>query len=174
MGNLVVSRYKHECHQHEGLEQASRRASGTSSGPWHGEKVPPNPAALESSGLSPIAKSTPTSGPPARREGHTSVRTDDDSGLDTLWLLKKMDLRSGKKKREKPVRSSKKGWRLHHLTPGGSTTPATRDGGRRGLGAQCPAAATWGPSELGTPTPRRHYTMEGYMPIQDLFQIFFP
>lgn len=29
---------------------------------------------------------------------HTSVRTDDDSGFDTLWLLKKMDSRSEKNK----------------------------------------------------------------------------
>lgn len=27
---------------------------------------------------------------------HTSVRTDEDSGFDTLWLLKKMDSRSEK------------------------------------------------------------------------------
>lgn len=31
---------------------------------------------------------------------HTSVRTDDDSGFDTLWLLKKMDSRSEKTDRE--------------------------------------------------------------------------
>lgn len=98
--------------------------------------------------------------------GHTSVSTDDDSGLDTLWLLKKMDSRSEKTNTEKPVSSSKKGWRLYRLTPGGSTTPATRDSGHNGLQAQGPAAATWGPSEPGTPTPRRHYTMDRQMPIQ--------
>lgn len=32
---------------------------------------------------------------------HTSVRTDEDSGFDTLWLLKKMDSRSEKADRER-------------------------------------------------------------------------
>lgn len=35
--------------------------------------------------------------PPGQKE-HTAVRTDEDSGFDTLWLLKKMDSRSEKAK----------------------------------------------------------------------------
>lgn len=37
----------------------------------------------------------------------TSVSTDDDSGLDTLWLLKKMDSRSGKRTDRDPSENFK-------------------------------------------------------------------
>lgn len=88
----------------------------------------------------------------ARREGHTAVRTDDDSGFDTLWLLKKMDSRSEKQRREGArVRSSRQRRRFHHQTPGGSTTPAT---GLR-VRQQPPGLP---------PTPERHDTMEGHTP----------
>lgn len=129
-----------------------------------GAKVPPTLSHWRAQPR-PHSQQHPHTRPP-RRERHTSVRTDDDSGLDTLWLLKKMDSRSENTNREKPVRSSKKRWRLHRPTPGGSTPPATGDGGQGSLQAQHPAAATWGPSELGTPTPRRHYTMVEPMPNQ--------
>lgn len=70
---------------------------------------PPGVPGLEEKVLPPCPAGEPTSPhPQARREGHTAVRTDEDSGFDTLWLLKKMDSRSEKQRREGArVRSSR-------------------------------------------------------------------
>lgn len=86
--DLVVSGPGHAGRQHEGPGKQARGLWGR----------PLQPCPRESSTLGPAARSTPAPGShqPPGRQGHTSVRTDDDSGLDTLWLLKKMDLRSEK------------------------------------------------------------------------------
>lgn len=106
---------------HGGAKRARKRRSL--------EPLPGVPG-LAGKGLPPCPAGEPTSPhPQARREGHTAVRTDDDSGFDTLWLLKKMDSRSEKQRREGArVRSSRQRRRFHHRTPGGSTTPATGRG----------------------------------------------
>lgn len=96
--------------------------------------------------LPPCPAGEPTSPhPQARREGHTAVRTDEDSGFDTLWLLKKMDSRSEKQRREGArVRSSRQRRRFHHQTPGGSTTR--------------PQGSGSGSSHLGSLPPQRDTT----------------
>lgn len=72
--------------RHKGRKQARQRVSETSPGPCPVGQLRPGPT----------ANSTPHQAHtrPPRWEGRTAVRTEDDSGLDTLWLLKKMDSRS--------------------------------------------------------------------------------
>lgn len=135
---------------HGGAKQARKR----------GSLEPPGVPRLPGKVLPPCPAGEPTSPHlQARREGHTAVRTDEDSGFDTLWLLKKMDSRSEKQRREGArVRSSRQRQRLRHLTPGGSTTPAT---GRDAFGLRVQQQPPGPP-----PTPKRQDTMERHTPSQ--------
>lgn len=135
---------------HGGAKQARKR----------GSLEPPGVPRLPGKVLPPCPAGEPTSPHlQARWEGHTAVRTDEDSGFDTLWLLKKMDSRSEKQRREGArVRSSRQRQRLRHLTPGGSTTPAT---GRDAFGLRVQQQPPGPP-----PTPKRQDTMERHTPSQ--------
>ena len=135
---------------HGGAKQARKR----------GSLEPPGVPRLPGKVLPPCPAGEPTSPHlQARREGHPAVRTDEDSGFDTLWLLKKMDSRSEKQRREGArVRSSRQRQRLRHLTPGGSTTPAT---GRDAFGLRVQQQPPGPP-----PTPKRQDTMERHTPSQ--------
>ena len=135
---------------HGGAKQARKR----------GSLEPPGVPRLPGKVLPPCPAGEPTSPHlQARREGPTAVRTDEDSGFDTLWLLKKMDSRSEKQRREGArVRSSRQRQRLRHLTPGGSTTPAT---GRDAFGLRVQQQPPGPP-----PTPKRQDTMERHTPSQ--------
>lgn len=135
---------------HGGAKQARKR----------GSLEPPGVPGLAGKVLPPCPAGEPTSPhPQAQREGHTAVRTDEDSGFDTLWLLKKMDSRSETQRREGArVRSSRQRQQFQHLTPGGSTTPAT---GRGALGLRVQQQPPGPP-----PTPKRQDTMELHAPSQ--------
>lgn len=161
------------------MKARGKPGRGVSWAPGMEAEVPPTLLRWELS-LGPMAHRDPTRRlgarqPPTRppqRKGHTAVRTDDDSGFDTLWLLKKMDSRSEKAKEGATVRSSRQGRRLHHLTPGGSTSPATGNGGLRLSIQRQPhgAPASWAP-----PSPKETlhhgwtHARSGF-----LFQLFFP
>lgn len=94
----------------------------------------------------------------AQREGHTAVRTDEDSSFDTLWLLKKMDSQSETPKTGRSLElSSMQRQQFQHLTPGGSTTPAT---GRGALGLRVQQQPP------GPPPTRRDRTPWDYTPSQ--------
>lgn len=86
------------------------------------------------------------SGPQGWGGEHTAVRTEDDSGFDTLWLLKKMDSRSRKVQEEK-------------LDCGGDKGPGsvTRHQGAASAQPQRDTRAVW---ELRTPEQKwwaRHW-----------------
>ena len=101
-----------------------------------------------------------------QREGHTSVRTDDDSGLDTLWLLKKMDSRSEKANTERSglVAERDGDSNARHQGAAPSQLPVTVAARAFSLSVQQPPPGA--PESRAPPTLRRHYTTHRHTPIQ--------
>lgn len=97
----MVNECGYDGHRHESLKQAKQRGLR----PPAGRRRSFHPALLE---LRPgphhrqhaVHTQAREGTRPTRQKEHTAVRTDEDSGFDTLWLLKKMDSRSEKQRQE--------------------------------------------------------------------------